>query len=316
MGKEISTPSLSDVYTGQRRRRRRIILGLMLLAFYAVFWGGIWLAVRSPLFRIQKIEISGNHRVSESDIMTFFQSEVFENSFWKRALGFRNSIIWPAHFSLADPKLFPQLKSVSIEKSYLRRTVEVIVEERQPFGIWCFHQAQTEADQTETNGETPSSSSVTVGDSPSGLSNSVLRQHTSVPVCFWFDKEGFLFKRSIGVQGSLIIVVNDYSQKNLGLNSRIVPPEFIPNLFSLFRVLSESGLGIREIRLNDLGLQEIEVDTYPSTALGAGDGPKLYFGLRFRPDNSLAVIRSLKNQSNFNALEYIDFRVENRAYYK
>jgi hypothetical protein len=53
------------------------------------------------------------------------------------------------------------------------------------------------------------------------------------------------------------------------------------------------------------------------------DGPLLYFSLRFSPAYAAEAIRSLREDDAagklhpaFSALQYVDFRVENRVYYQ
>ncbi len=125
--------------------------------------------------------------------------------------------------------------------------------------------------------------------------------------CFWFDDKGVLIARAPQVSGSLILKVDDLSQ-DLSPGSPVLP-RGLENAFSVFRVLQDSGLPIREIRLEDLGLSELKV--FP---IG---GPVLYFSLRFPADSASAVLNSLRDSDpSLSKLEYIDFRVENRAYYK
>ncbi len=276
MAKEDNSLSLPDVYKKEHRRRRRIIFCVIALAVYGIFLGGTWLVVRSPLFRIQNIEVNGNKSVSKDDILALINRRMSDDSFWKRALGAENILAWPKNLSSDDLRIISELKGLSIKKDYEKRSIGITVEERQPFGVWCFVKQQIDANNESS--------------------------------CWWFDDEGVLFIRALQVEGNLITVVDDYSQKNLGLGSNILPSEFIPNVFSVFKVISGSDFSIKEIRLNDINLQEVEVDTYA--------GPKLYFSLRFSADNALAVIQSLKNQPGLEKLQYIDFRLENRAYYK
>jgi len=56
-------------------------------------------------------------------------------------------------------------------------------------------------------------------------------------------------------------------------------------------------------------LQEITTD--PSVKFL----PKIYFSLRFDPGFGLSAIESLKS-TGLDKIDYIDLRVENRAYYK
>jgi len=273
--------SWSDVRSREEHRRVRIFSGFVFLAICALLAGGAWTVIYSPLFRIKNIEIIGKNNVSRDDIMALATMEISRGSFWKRILGTENILTWPNDFSVNSLKLLPELKSVSIKKSYRQRKINIVVEEKKPFGVWCLRQVTINTDETQA---IPDSS------------------------CFWFDSDGIIFKKAIGVEGNLITSLSDYSQKNIGLNSKIVPDEFIANIFSIFRAVSASGLSVKEIRLNDLAAQEIEVDTY--------DGPKIYFSLRFPADSVPGVIQSLKEKTTFGNLQYVDFRVENRVYYK
>ncbi|MBI4086181.1 MAG: hypothetical protein HY433_03010 [Candidatus Liptonbacteria bacterium] len=309
MANKKSSFSLSDVYKKENRRRRRVILGVIVFLIYGVFLGGAWLVVRSPLFRIQKIEVGGNQMVSGGDILALVNRRMSDGSFLKRLLGAKNILAWPETLSLDDLKFNPELKGLSIKKDYKKRSVVVTVEERRPFGAWCLMKPQINADETLIN-----------ADASNGNISENLRSNLreSASSCWWFDDSGTLFAKAMHVEGNLIAVVDDYSQKNLGSGSNILPGEFIPNIFSIFKVISGGELSVKEIRLNDINLQEIEVDTYAGLPAGAlaKEGLKLYFSLRFPADNTLAVIQSLKNQSGFDKFQYLDFRVENRAYYK
>ncbi len=288
--------SWSDVRSREERRRVRILSGLVFLVICVFLIGGAWTVIYSPLFMVKSIEITGNNSVSSDDIMTLATAEIFGDSLWKRILGTRNILAWPNSFSGSNLKFLPELKSFSVQKSYGQRKIKIVAEEKKPFGVWCLR-TQINADETQMNADT---------------------SNTQIPDCWWFDSGGIIFKKAIGAEGNLITSLSDYSQKDIGLNSKILPDEFIANIFSIFRAVSASKLSIKEIRLNDLTLQEIEVDTYDGLPTGvlAKAGPKIYFSLRFPADNVPEVIKSLKEKTTFGNLQYVDFRVENRVYYK
>lgn len=125
--------------------------------------------------------------------------------------------------------------------------------------------------------------------------------------CLWFDEDGVMYKQAFASEGNLIRVIKDYSQNNIGINDDVLPSELLPNLFPILDVLQKSGLSIKEVGLYHLDLEELEIKTF--------NGPKILFSLRFPPQGALEVINSLKTRG-FKNLTYIDFRVENRAYYK
>ncbi len=302
------TPVLwSDVRSREERRRARIFSILVLLVICGLLIGGAWTVIYSPLFMVKSIEITGNNNISSDNIITLATAEIFRDSFWKRVLGTENILIWPDGFSGNGLKFLPELKSLSIQKSYGQRKIKIVAEEKKPFGVWCLNNTQISADEKQINAD------INNAQPSADIKNSISENQLSNPResafnCWWFDSSGTIFQKAIGVEGNLIATLNDYSQKNIGLNSKILPDEFIPNIFSIFRAVSESGLSVKETRLNDLALQEIEVDTY--------DGLKIYFSLRFSADNVPEVIKSLKEKITFGNLQYLDFRVENRVYYR
>jgi hypothetical protein len=291
--------------THERRKRRRwyFIFGTIFLAVYVVLVGLAWLVFRSPIFRIQNITITGNERVKNDQVLSLLYGRIINGRFSRAIFGLNNILIWPKQLSEDDLRLLPTIKGLTIGKDFRARNIVVRVEEREPYGVWCF-MARTDADQTQTNAD-----QIDTNNLPR---NSALSPRESAGAegdnCWWFDKDGFIFQKSLSAEGGLITTINDYSQKGGGLNFKILPDEFIANAFSIFEVLKASGLAIKEIRLNDISLQEIEVDTYA--------GPKFYFSLRFPSTNDLQVIQSFLSKPGFNKLQYLDFRVENRAYYK
>ncbi len=302
----------------RKKRRRYFFILLACLVVYILLVGAAWFVLRSPWLRVKTVSVEGNSAVSSSTIVALLQSSVLRgHDLWKALLGFDNILAWPKELSAADLAFIPEIKSLTIEKGYRSATVSVNVEERKPYGIWCLREPQTDADGTQTDAE----ETRTVADETQTTTEGQQLSASSLPAeasaqagpqlsasCWWFDEDGVLFKRALAAEGSLITTVDDYSQKNIGLGSSILPQEFISNAFSVFETLKSSGLNIEEIRLNNLTNEEVTVLTY--------DGPELYFSLRFSAANDLAVIRDLMSKPGFNNLDYIDFRVENRAYYK
>jgi len=271
--------SLAAIKEKRKRRRRYVVALATFFAVYFVLLGAEWIILKSPFFRIQTVTYQGNATVPSSDISALFTGAMLHGKWgWVNALlGSGNMLSWPDELASADLVFNPVLKSVSVEKDYTGRSLTITTEERTAYGMWC--------DMDQGSGTTST---------PSG--------------CNWFDKDGVMFKRAIAATGGLILTVHDYSQHNLGLGSKVLPDEFLANVFSIFSVLQQGDLNVREIRLNNLALQEMEVDTY--------EGPRLYFSLRFPSDNDLAALKNFTEKPGFANLQYLDFRVENRVYYR
>lgn len=278
-----------DAYTEEvhwRRRKRRWILFFifLVLALGGIASGGGWLIFRSDIFRVRAIEISGNTTLRGSDIIEFTKTKISDNHrFAVQLFGFQSMLAWPTVRIEDNKGEPPALKSLTIRKNYARRSIEIAVKEREPYGIWCKMPGGENASSTDVEG--------------------------SSDRCFWFDKEGILFKKSFVIEGgNLIPLLHDYSGRNLAVFSKILPDTSMPNLISIFDVLRASDLTAEEFRLEEIGLEE--------TAVTTKNGPTLYFSLRFPADSTLAVLESIMKKSDFKSLRSIDFRVENRVYYK
>ncbi|MEK7496099.1 MAG: hypothetical protein AAB616_01365, partial [Patescibacteria group bacterium] len=101
--------------------------------------------------------------------------------------------------------------------------------------------------------------------------------------------------------------VDDFSGRFLNLGEPALEEKFLSNLIKIFEILEKSGLKIKSLKLENLEFQEVVTDS-PLM-------PKIHFSLRINPEFALAVLESLK-KIGFEKIEYIDLRVENRAYYK
>jgi hypothetical protein len=330
---------LTETNRKHRRRRRYFLFAAVIALVGLLCIGAGWLVFRSPFVQVAQVIVQGNERVAADDIKAVAIESIFSGSLVRRALGPGNMLAWiSGDLSGNALKSFPAVRDIAIRRNYRDRTVTLVVTERHAAGIWCFSgqagadTTQVNADQAGTNVDTGTqmSTNATVQMSTDGMSPSVGTATTQTSTssvdlqsnpgsasafrCFWFDADGVLFDRAPVAEGNIIRVIHDYSQKNIGLGALILPQQFVPNLFSILRVLDASGIGIEEIRLDDIGLEELNVITY--------NGPKLLFSLRFPSDNALTVLKKMTDRTatsslpDLKKLQYVDFRVENRAYYK
>lgn len=262
--------SLVEVSSRRRRTRRLLFWGGILLGILLLIGGAGWVAARSPLFIVRDVSISGATYVPQSDIRAFLDSHIGQGRVM-RLFGPQNLLAWPGGFSKGQLEALPSLTSVSIHKDYLHRSVAITVTERARVGQWCFMQRE-------------------------------------FPECFWFDDAGILFMQGYPSEGNLIPVLRDHSRAPLPLGQAALPEKFLPNLLSVFNALQAMDVSVREVRLDDLGLEEVSVDTY--------DGPQLRFSLRFPAAPAVEAVKALEKMAPLSNLEYVDFRVENKVYYK
>ena len=306
---------LSESRKKRQKRRRTIRLVIVIVIVIVFALGFVWLAAKSPFVRVDRIVVQSNEAIPTDDLTAFANDVFARHHGWLGVLGVHNMLAWPTTVSSSDLALDPRLSSATITKSYFARTVTLSVTERQPVAVWCFMPSET-ADKPDGGTTSIVGTSLEMPSSSVGTSSPVAVPSASTPSvaiadsesCYWFDETGFLFERAFDAEGNLLLAAHDYSQKDPGLGQTILPIRFVPNLLSVFAILQASGLRLKEIRLNDIGLEELRVTTY--------NGPDIYFSLRFPADDTLSILNNLTAKPGFGTLQYVDFRTQDRAYYQ
>ncbi len=274
-----------DAYVSERRRRqrKRRIYGfgaLAIFAAYGVFWGAFAAVTKSPLLRVRNITIEGASAVSDQAIMDLLQASIIRKG---DAVNAPNS----------GPKAFLGFKNMLVWPGSLPSATVAMIPRLAGVAI-----ARNFFFDTVTVAVTERQPFAIwcLMNAPGGER------------CYWFDRSGTAFETAGDTQGSAIVVFHDYSQTNLAINGPVLPEEFIPNLISIVDALKQSGLNVSEVALHDLSLQQIDVATV--------NGPTVSFSLRFPANDDVPVLESLMARPDFAKLQYIDFTVPNRAYYK
>jgi cell division septal protein FtsQ len=271
---------LSEKQKKKKKKRRDFLLVTVAVVVVIVIVFVWWALFRSPLLQVRQIVVRGNDTIASSDVTALLDAKVQgEHGFVRSLFGAGNMLAWPDALASSDLAVDPRIADVTLSKNYWSHTITVTVTERKPFAIWC------DMPKADANGN------------PAGDE-----------ACFWFDTSGVMFETAFDTQGSALFAIHDYSESNAALGGKILPDIFILNLISILNVLKQSGLTIKEVALQDIGLQEIDISTY--------NGPDVYFSLRFPANEDLPVLQNLITQPGFSSLQYVDFRVENRAYYK
>lgn len=127
--------------------------------------------------------------------------------------------------------------------------------------------------------------------------------------CYWLDEQGIVFSPAPEAEGFIIPKMSEQGDRQQLSFGRLFydNPQFAENTLEIIKQIKNSSLAVFGFLIENPNLEELIVET---------DGPKLYFSLRFLPQNLDKVLNDLINRPNFKNLEYIDFRVENRIYYK
>ncbi|PIR44181.1 hypothetical protein COV23_01340 [Candidatus Wolfebacteria bacterium CG10_big_fil_rev_8_21_14_0_10_31_9] len=221
-------------------------------------------------------------------------------------LGPDNILVWGAdieEFLITHP----QLSELKINTHYFGRIVSIEVKERKKYGLWCQDLEETGNGEqlignNEFNNSTSSSFISDIEISSVGIFSADNQK------CYWFDDTGMAFSESPVIESELFKKVSDFSGQEIKLGEKVMPEKFFENLKKIFKIIDVSVINSNTIKIKDMSLQEVEVDSLAD--------PKLLFSLNNNPEFSLSAIDSLKKSGKWEKLNYIDFRVENRAYYK
>jgi len=126
--------------------------------------------------------------------------------------------------------------------------------------------------------------------------------------CHWLDDSGVAFARAPQAEGFIIPKVLEENGQPLIFGQPFFNnSDLVKNTLEIIKQLQNSSLAVSRFLIKDVNLQEMTAET---------NGPKLYFSLRYLPQNFSQILASLNERIDFQKLEYIDFRVENRIYYK
>ncbi len=275
-------------------KSKLIIFGIivLILAFIA---GIIYLVRFSSVFKIKKIEISGLPDYSANELTADLKDFLTRQSKISNWLGNDNILIWNSGESENFLKTHPQFQEVDISKNYYSHQIDISAKEREKFGIWCAASGNPMLTESNSASSTYVASNSTTANPPSQN-------------CFWFDNQGVIFSPAPVIQSELFYRVNDLTNRTLNLGDSILPDGEFSNLSKIFDLLSREEINSRTVYLKDLSLEEVDVES-PST-------PKIYFSLTYDPDYAATAIDALKKSGRWQKIDYVDFTVENRAYFR
>ncbi len=129
--------------------------------------------------------------------------------------------------------------------------------------------------------------------------------------CFYVDKQGVIFEDAPRTSGGLVLLIKDYSDKEIKLYDQVLNLETINMITEIKNYLS-SEIGLSAV--------SFDIDSYPVNKLRVVTNESWYvlFGLKQEIKKqllSLKVVLDEKIEDRM-SLQYIDLRIENRIYYK
>jgi hypothetical protein len=254
----------------------------------------LYLILYSPLPKVKKVSSSGLSIVSPENLTSALSIHLVGSSRIRAILGPDNIISWEflGKYSL-PPLLLPTVKETVINSNIFEKVVRVEAKERELFGIWCLFPNKQDAPLV--------TSSVFFG-APISLDRGDDQE------CFAFDETGVIFQEVPIPYGSLILKIIDENYRPIIFGKTLIKDSELSNLLNTVNIVKSYGLGIAQIEIKDKALAEWE------TKMVAG--PTLLFSLRFVPEELEAILENLRERLDFEKLNYLDFRVPNRIYYK
>lgn len=196
---------------------------------------GLWYVVFSTdLLRVQKMEVKGTVLVERTELL-YALSTKLTNGVMPALLGPDNILFWM--FRGSEPEridAIPLVAHLSFTPRLFTRAVEVTVEERKLFGVWC------------------------AADPVSSV----------IPPCYGFDREGIAFSEVPWVNGNLILRVHDGNPRPLVLGFPVLPrPLWMKNFFDTVEVFSEERLPVMEFTMKPFALREWSATLASGTAV-------------------------------------------------
>jgi len=227
----------------------------------------------SKVFLVNNIEVFGNKEIPKEKILELIYNYLNKPVLTNWFKPYSNIFFVNLDNLKADIlNSFLLVSDIDIYKSLLNRKIEIKIIERRGEGILCL----------EKNNK-----------------------------CFYFDKEGKLFKESLGFD--LPLIVEDGRNKNFDLGSKFDDREILTKIIKTRNILGQ-------LELTDLDEFYIPSGSFSDFWVKTNEGWYIYLNKEADLVNQLIGLRKLLDekitQEGRKKLEYIDLRVNNRVYYK
>lgn len=268
----------------KRKKIKLILIGVLFLVFlsfvFYIFWSGFFavkeIRTESPENLAPEIKSSVENFIAAQDY--FFK----KNSLFIGKKGLEDFII----------AAFPTLDNITIKKSFFSKLITIIGEERKEIGIYCQNKpAKANDEGGEINEE---------------FTDQIFK------ICFWFDKNGIIFKEALLAEGSLILKISDEREGEKKLGEKVLSGEEI----EIFKNFKKSAKDFLKLEISQF---IIGPRFYPDLIAESAYGFKIYF----EKNNYQKVLINLKEVLNkelagkdLSKIDYFDGRVGNRIYYK
>jgi hypothetical protein len=272
--------SQNYLFTKTKKKKKRILLNLFyLVLIFLVIGLGFYILFFLQYFQIKNVSFDGMVTVGEGDLKNIFSEYASEKRYF-----LENSNIFvlsSSGLSERIEKSFRRVKGVDVKKDF-PDSLKINLEEYKPIGISC----------KETDGKKDV-------------------KKLKKAECFYFDKDGIIFDSAPLTVGSLLVFLYD---KNINIKSfpdnsyKKESVDFILKLKS--EILKKIGISVDYFKF---------LNEYDDIEAVSKSGFKMFFTQDQDPLLQVEAIKELIESTikdDIINLDYIDLRIQNRAYYK
>ena len=237
--------------------------------FVLFLTGAIYLVLNLAWLRVAEFTVEGNAEVSHDAVISEVTREMLTDT-WRGWVGPGNILFWMFGNTPTVLQRFPEVKDVKVTSNFFARSVGISAEERAPFAILC------ESSSTQ---------------------------------CFVMDDEGILFAPAPHTEGTLILKINDMTNRSLLLGTPFLPDvAWSRTMFSVLEALKRNDFVPLDITIDSFSLRTWSVRVI--------QGPTFVFSLNFAPDNFDSILSNLSEKLDFSKVTTVNFEVPNRIYYQ
>ncbi len=274
--------------------KRIIFAGL----FFCLFVGLGYLAIWWPKIWIEDVQVEGKAvYYSPADIEEIAWQKIERPFWWKIP---RRSIIFVPISQIENEVLnrYPEVKTVEVVR-HLPRSLVVKMEERENIGVWCQIQKTKNKEQ---------------GTNQATSTEEVIKEEREIEQCFYFDREGVIFRSAPLISGSLVLNVYGVNQSPQ-IRDEIIEPKMIEFILTIRE-------GMPKIKIAYGSLPEaadFEIVSFEDLRMTTARGWQIYFNPEYSAESQLRALEVVwedEIKDSINDLEYIDLRIEGRVYYR
>ncbi|MBI4708790.1 MAG: hypothetical protein HY764_01140 [Candidatus Portnoybacteria bacterium] len=280
-----------------KNRHWRVLIFWVVIIFFLA-GGTAYLAIFSPILKVKKINLDGFSEAKAKEAQEI-GNQILQKKFFNK-IPKDNFVLLPEpeiRNSLLDN--FPEIKKLSFVKDLRGHSISIKAEQRKPAAIWC-------------RVLIPEPVLVAEGESNATSSEPIFSlADARIENCLFIDETGFAFAQAPILSGGEVPTVYSQTESVISIKDIAADSKILSFILNAKKELAVANLNLTDFVVQSKSIGDLEIL--------APDGWRIFLNI----DNSVSSqINALKRVLNDEIkekrplLDYIDLRVENRAYYK